>query len=283
LSETRSSLNLAAVGDLPTLPVVAARALSITGDLEAPIEAVLELLRMDPPLAAKVLRVANSVWFQRGRSVSDLRSAVVRLGFAHIRNILVGVSVLRSFDAYFAGAPYSREDFWRHCIGVGVVAARLGREAADLSASSAFLAGLLHDVGKLVLDQQLRDPWDAALRMSREYRLPLHEAEARVVGCDHATIGGGLLDLWRIPAEVADPVRWHHRPDGCPAPHRRAAMLLNAADYHCIEHRVGYGGNEHPERPGASILAALRLTEDGCRTAVEGLDRDALFAALLAA
>jgi putative nucleotidyltransferase with HDIG domain len=276
-------IRLGDVGDLPTIPALATRALAISGDYEAPIDALLELLRLDPPSAAKVLRVANTVWFQRGHRVTDLRAAVVRLGFAHVRNLLVGVSVLKTFDRFFSGAPYSREDFWKHSIGVGIVAARLGREASALSASRAFLAGLLHDIGKLVLDRRLRESWDAALRMARQHRLPLHEAEARVVGCDHATLGGGLLDQWRIPAEVADPVRAHHQPDACPLPHRRVAMLLQVADVLCIDHRIGYGGNEHPERPSPQVLDALRLTDGLCRAAVEGLDLDPLFAVLLAA
>ena len=283
MSDPHPGIRLGDVGDLPTIPVLATRALAISGDFEAPIDALLELLRLDPPTAAKVLRVANSVWFHRGHSVTDLRAAVVRLGFAHVRNILVGVSVLKTFDRFFSGAPYSREDFWKHSIGVGIVAARLGREASNLSASSAFLAGLLHDVGKLVLDRQAREPWDAALRMSRQYRLPLHEAESRIIGCDHATLGGGLLDQWGIPAEVADPVRAHHQPDACPLPRRRTAMLLQVADVLCIEHRVGYGGNEHPERPSAKVFDSLRLTDGVCRAAVEGLDLDPLFVALLAA
>ncbi len=281
MPQPRSAFDLRSVGDLPTIPAIAARALVIAGDVESPIEALLDLLSRDPPLALKVLRVANSVWFQRGRSVQDLRSAVVRLGFSHVRNILVGVAVVRSFDAFFAGAPYSRDDFWKHSIGVGIVAARLAKTGGELSASSVFLAGLLHDVGKLVLDRQFRESWDAALRMSRDYRLPLHAAETRVLGCCHATIGGGLLDLWNIPAEIADPVRSHHQPDACPQAQRRSAMLLQVADVLCIDHRVGYGGNEHPERPAAAILNSLRLTEGLLREAVEGLDHDPLFATLL--
>ncbi|MCP6756270.1 HDOD domain-containing protein, partial [Klebsiella pneumoniae] len=87
----------------------------------------------------------NSVHFHRGHDVSDLQTAIVRLGFSNVRNLLMGVSVIRSFNAYFVGAPFSREDFWLHSIAVGVTTSRLSGHTEQASASSSFVTGLLHD------------------------------------------------------------------------------------------------------------------------------------------
>ena len=268
------------VVDLPSVPAPAAAALALVAGEPPPIEGLLDVLKAHPPLAANVLRVARTAGLPRGQDTT-LRGSVIRLGFLHVRNLLVGASLVRSFDAFFAGAPYTREAFWRHSIGVGIVAARLGR-AADVSGSIAFLAGLLHDVGKLVLDRHCRAAWSAALRMSRDARLPLHEAEKRMIGGDHATIGAVLLESWKVPEEIAVPVRQHHAPDACPAPHRRVAMLIQIADYLCVERKIGRGGNEWPEMPSPFFLDELRITEAVREASVEGLDRDPLFASLLA-
>lgn len=265
------------VVDLPVIPPPAAAALSMEN---APIEGLLDVLKAEPSLAINVLRAARTTGLPRAPETT-LRGSVIRLGFVHVRNLLVGASVLRSFDSFFAGAPYTREAFWRHSIGVGVVAARLSRAAGDVSGSIAFLAGLLHDVGKLVLDRHCRAAWSAALRMSRDARLPLHEAEKRMIGGDHATIGAVLLESWKVPEEVAVPVRWHHQPEACPAPHKRVSMLLQIADYLCVERKVGYGGNEFPEMPSPLYMDELKITEDVREAALEGIDGDPLFASLL--
>lgn len=265
------------VADLPSIPAPAAAALALE---DAPVEKLLDVLKTDPSLAISVLRAAKTAGLPRSPETT-LRGSVIRLGFVHVRNLLVGASVLRSFDAFFAGAPYTRESFWRHSIGVGVVAARLSRASGDVSGSMAFLAGLLHDVGKLVLDRHCRAAWSASLRMARDARLPLHEAEKRMIGGNHAEIGAVLLESWKVPEDVAVPVRWHHRPDGSPEPHRRTAMLLQIADYLCIERKVGYGGNEFPEMPSPRYMDELKITEDVREAALAGLDSDPLFASLL--
>src|SRR5262249_7629293 len=176
---------------------------------EDPSSTASDLLRVimsDPPLAAKVLKVANSVHFHRGFAVTDLQTAIVRLGFSNIRNLLMGVSVMRTFNTYFVGAPYTREDFWVHSIAVGVVASRLSGESAQLCASSSFVMGLLHDLGQLVLDRAARDKFTRAIRLAQENQMPLFEAERQILGCDHAAVAGELLASWKFPHELVEPL-----------------------------------------------------------------------------
>lgn len=270
------------VADLPVIPETAAAALALHPGERSAIDELLDVLKKNPPLAAHVLKLARSAGLPRAPETT-LRGSLLRLGFVHVRNLLVGASLLRSFDSFFAGAPYTREAFWRHALGVGIVAARLARGSGEVSGSIAFLAGLLHDVGKLVLDRHCRAAWSAALRMSRDARLPLHEAETRMIGGQHATIGTVLLESWKVPPEVAVPVRWHHHPAEAPPEHRKAAKLLQIADYLCIERKVGYGGNEYPEMPSPFHMDELKIDPAVREGAMEGLDGDPLFASLLSA
>jgi len=278
-------LRLGEIKDLPTLPAMAAMALAVAEDPGSTASDLLRVILSDPPIAARVLRVANSVFFQRsvGGEVTDLQTAIVRLGFSNVRNLLMGISVIRSFNAFFVDAPYTREDFWVHSISVAALAGRLGRADERISSSTAFVSGLLHDIGKLVLDRYYRDPFTHALRLAQSERIPLDEAERRRFGSDHAAIGGDLLDTWRFPRELSDPIRHHHDPERCPERHRVHAMLIQAADYLCNSHGIGYSGNAHPAIPPARTFELLRIREEEVESHLEALRNEPLLIALLPA
>lgn len=269
------------LGELPSLPAVAIQALAVAEDPSSTASDLLRVILSDPPLAAKVLKVANSVHFDRGHAVSDLQTAIVRLGFSNVRNLLMGVSVIRAFNAYFIGAPYTREDFWVHSIAVGVTASRLSGESAQLCASSSFVMGLLHDIGQLVLDRVARDSFVAAVRAAREGKVPLFEAERARLGSDHAAVAGELLDSWRFPRELVEPVRWHHEPRRCDAAHRPHAELLEVADWICDQHQIGNSGNDHPAAPAAESLRRFRLTEESILSLVDAVRQEPLLSILL--
>jgi len=260
---------------------VALQALAVAEDPTSTASDLLRVIMSDPPLAAKVLKVANSVHFHRGFAVTDLQTAIVRLGFSNIRNLLMGVSVIRTFNAYFVGAPYTREDFWVHSIAVGVAASRLSGQGTQLCASSSFVMGLLHDIGQLVLDRAAREPFGHAMRTAQEIGIPLFEAERMTLGCDHAAVGGELLSSWRFPKELVEPIRWHHAPKHCEVVHRPHAYLLQTADWLCDEYRIGGSGNDHPSRPMESTLRDLRLTDESIPELVEKVRQEPLLSLLL--
>jgi len=278
-------LRLKEIKDLPTLPSMAAAALAVAEDPGATASDLLRVILTDPPIAARVLRVANSVFFRsaaRGE-VTDLQTAIVRLGFSNVRNLLMGVSVIRSFNAFFVDAPYTREDFWVHCISVGALAGRLSQADERISSSTAFVSGLLHDIGKLVLDRYHRDAFTHALRLAQSERLPLDEAERRRFGSDHAAIAGELMDLWNFPRELSDPVRWHHDPERCPERHRLHAILVQAADYLCNTNGLGYSGNAHPAAPPDRYLELLGVKPGDLEAHLEAIRAEPLVAALMPA
>jgi HD-like signal output (HDOD) protein len=272
---------LQSLREFPSLPAVAIRALAVADDPSSTASDLLRVIMSDPPLAAKVLRVANSVTFHRGHDVSDLQTAIVRLGFSNVRNLLMGVAVIRSFNAYFVGAPFTREDFWTHSIAVGVTASRLSRESELLCVSSSFVMGLLHDIGKLVLDRAARERFQEAVRVGREEKIPLFEAERRVLGCDHAAVAGELLTAWKFPRVLVEPVRWHHAPHYCDPTHRPHAIILQTADWICNVHQLGRGGNEVPVPPAAHSLVRLRVTGQSIPSLVESVKQEPLLNLLL--
>jgi HD-like signal output (HDOD) protein len=272
---------LKSLRELPSLPAVAMQALSVADSPSSTASDLLRVIMSDPPLAAKVLRVANSVHFHRGHDVSDLQTAIVRLGFSNMRNLLMGVAVIRSFNAYFAGAPFTRADFWVHSIAVGVTASRLAGESEQLCASSSFVMGLVHDIGKLVLDRVARGPFHEAIRSAREDRRPLVDVERERLGCDHAAVGGELLASWKFPRELVEPVRWHQEPRRCDEAHRPHAIILQTAEWICSTYRLGDGGDAFPGAPPPESLIRLRVTGRSIESIVESVQNEPLLQLLL--
>lgn len=267
--------------ELPSLPAVALQALAVANDPSSTASDLLRVIMSDPPLAAKVLRVANSVHFHRGHDVSDLQTAIVRLGFSNMRNLLMGVAVIRSFNGFFSGAPYSREDFWLHSIAVGVTASRLSGGSEQLSSSSSFVMGLLHDIGKLVLERSDAEAFAEAVQLSQDGALPLFEAERGLLGCDHGQVAGELLSTWKFPRELVEPVRWHHEPRKCDAAHRPHAVVIQTADWICNVYRLGDAGNRRPVPPSPESLIRLRVTGRSIASIVQAVESEPLLQVLL--
>jgi len=141
--------------------------------------------------------------------------------------------------------------------------------------------GLLHDIGQLVLDRVSRERYAEAVRSARADRIPLFKAERLRLGTDHAAVGGGLLETWRFPHELVEPIRWHHDPSGCEEAHRPHAFLLQVADWICDSHGVGSSGNDYPVPPSSEQLSALRLTDDSIRALVATVREEPLLSLLL--
>lgn len=275
-----SVFSLAGIKDLPTLPSMASMAISVADDPESSAADLLRVFMSDPPLAARLLRVANSAFFRRGGDVSDLQTAIVRLGFSNVRNLILGISVIDSFDSFFVGSGYSREEFWRHSVSVGSLA-NLMAPPQGLSPSTAFVVGLLHDIGKLILDGYMRAEFREILTRIEDEKIPFIEAEKKTIHTNHASIGGDLLEMWKFPKTLVEPVRWHHAPGLCTEKFRPYAILVNVADYYCNAKRLGHSGNPFPTPPLQGHMDYLMLNGDDVEALAASMEKDSLTRLLL--
>jgi HD-like signal output (HDOD) protein/ActR/RegA family two-component response regulator len=200
-------MQLGAVGALPPLPSTFAalqRALADTGIDLSKVSAIIE---KDPAVSAKVLQVCNSAFFRLPRRVSTIKQAVNYLGLSTVRSMVLSAELFRP------GKPLSPAldlgQMQRHALSVAAIARELAADAPW--AEDAFLAGLLHDVGFLLLARQFKDPMQQALEATAA-GMPLAEAEQKYVGVSHGVAGGYLLGLWGLPYEVVEAVANHEVP-----------------------------------------------------------------------
>ncbi len=200
---------LGRIGKLPAAPEVHGRLVKRMQDPHATLVDFAAILAEDPALATQVLRVANSAYFGRDRAVTDLAAAAGRLGTRLFTDVVLAAETLEAFGT--AAASFDMSEFQRHAASVARVASTLERRAPW--AEDAFMAGLLHDVGRLVLATRLPDEFAGIERLVEREGWPHHVAERQVLGTDHARIGAALLGTWGLPSAVVTAVRQHHE---CP-------------------------------------------------------------------
>ncbi len=258
----------ARVQTLPALPAVVPRILALAADPEVGAREITGVVSRDPALAADVLKVANSAYYGFRREIDSLDRAVALLGVNMVRSLAVSVGVARALPPARTEG-FRQADLWVHSAAVTTAVRGLCRRAGRADGEQLFLAGLLHDVGKVVLAHHFPGPFARALAAARADGVPLPEAEQSEVGLDHAAVGGMLLDRWNFPEVLRSPVAGHHggRADG-------AVALVAAADALARRAGIGDGGNPAPAQAlsaglPAGVLAAELEALDAARDGIE--------------
>lgn len=192
---------------LRPLPEVAQRVLAVVNDPNADLDELCGLIEGDPALASKLIRLANSAYMRRQNSCRSLRQAVQRLGFKMVRGLALSVATLDLFSDPWGESRRIRE----HSAGVGAIARVLTAAYDRRLVHEAFLAGLLHDLGKLLLHQSGELDFEALRVEHGHRRYELHVEERRRLGYDHAVLGGWILHQWSIPHPIPTVIGLHHR------------------------------------------------------------------------
>jgi putative nucleotidyltransferase with HDIG domain len=200
-----------AAQQLPSAPEIAQRMLVAVNREEATVDDLAKLIARDQSLTARLLRLANSAFFATRARVTNIPQAVMLLGFSRVRNLVLGLSIWTTLDGGDPAGRRYRSRMWMHTAMVAATAKAIAdRTGAD--GSTAFAAGLLHDIGKLVLGLRLGASYRSLLDEAAERGEGAETVELEAFGCHHATVGGWLLQLWQLPPALVDPVALHHEP-----------------------------------------------------------------------
>lgn len=197
---------------LPTLPGAAQEVARLTSGSDSHVDELVQVLKRDPPLAARVLQLANSPLFRTLQPVTSLDRAVMVLGFETLRNLTLGLAVLSSLGSTGAiKRRILRARLWKHSLIVAVFTEVIARDFLNLGRGH-YTLGLLHDLGKVALDAFRSADVDKVLAIIERQRLPWPLAEAEVLRFDHGFVGQQLLLFWDLPVDMAEAVAYHHQP-----------------------------------------------------------------------
>lgn len=193
---------------LPALPLAAARVLRVVNEPTATAAQVQQAVSCDVSLAGRLLVVANSAAFGFKRTLSSLPEAVVVLGLRRVRSIATALSLAPVFDE--RGGALAATPLWRHALGTALWSEALAQRFGYEPASEVFTAGLMHDIGLLILDALHPELLQQAVEESRRREIPLEQAEREVFGADHAEVGSKLCAKWRVPMRISKTILGHH-------------------------------------------------------------------------
>ena len=200
---------LNSIQEVPTLLTIAAEVERLTQNPDTSADNISNVIKLDPSLTGKVLKVANSVMFAGTQRILDLQQAITRLGFAEIRRLTLTIAFLNSFKSVYV--DYTR--FWLHSITTAFLALNLEKlSGTEQKSDRLFTCGILHDIGILIFDQYFPDIYKKVFSMSSAKQYQLELVEEKVLGITHAQVGALLLSKWKIPEQIIDVIEYHHHP-----------------------------------------------------------------------
>jgi len=198
------------IREIPTLPSIVFELNQQLQDPDASIARISQTIEKDQAMALKILKLVNSAFYGFQSKISDIRNAVVLLGFNAVRNAIVSLAVIEAFGKNTRLKDFDIRDFWKHSLAVAVTSKSISLKTCTNSPDNCFVGGLLHDVGKVVLAQYFQELFVRVWGAMQSELLTFYEAEQKVLPSHHAVIGAHLVTKWQLPQGLAEAIRWHH-------------------------------------------------------------------------
>lgn len=245
--------------DLPTISQVQKRISDLLGSDRSSAADVARVMEIDQSITAKMLRLANSAVFGFNRHITSVKDAVALIGFEQVADLVTAVSTFEALGRVEESPHFNRLAFWEHCIACGSIAKVIG-DKLKIDPERAFVAGLLHDIGKVVLDGYFPDYFEKALQTAAKEKMPIYEAENKTIPINHEMVGGYLAREWKLPDPIADVIGAHHSLKPLKSVNMRLVLLIHVVDAQCRMLGIGHAGDDRKWEAANNILSRLAIT-----------------------
>lgn len=229
-------------GVLPALPKVVDKVLGLINDPESDIDDISAAITTDQVLTFRVLKMANSAYFGFSRRVFSVREALAILGLNMTRNLVLAVSAFSIMNKEIAGYVLEKGGLWKHSITTAMLAKEIAERTKCCSSEKAFTTGLLHDIGKVVINTYIAPQLQEITELTLTKKVPFMKAEEAILGFNHAQLGGRVASYWKLPEDMVDAIEYHHEPVYA-ATDSKLAAVVHIADALCMIMGVGLGGD----------------------------------------
>jgi HD-like signal output (HDOD) protein len=259
---------------LPPTPEVIVRLWQIIDDPDTTVDDLAEIVEGDPGVTSGLLRVVNSASFGLNRHISSVREAIVYLGFGELKNLSIAIVVRTGILLRRPSMQtMDRSLLWRHCVGSGIVARYFAKATRKEKPDTAFVAGLLHDVGWMILDLALPREVLEVLNEAKVKKSHTEPCEYRRWGFTHSDVGAWLLKKWGLPVDVWEPVLYHHRSQRA-SQNPRLAAYVHIADIFATQAMPYLPQLPPPDDPPESVWKAAELNPQLRVSALQNLQAE---------
>lgn len=229
-------------GKLPSFPQAAAKLLEMSKDEKTSLSDLAKIVETDPGISVRVLEIVNSAMYGLNKKITALSEAVIFLGLNEIKKLALGMTIFEKLFKTGRSEKFNRLLFWRHCVSVAVLSMELAKELKYPNPEEAYIAGLLHDMGKVILDVQGRVYFAELIEELENSTDPGIEKEESILGIGHDVVGAYFSSLWKLPENLCLAIRYHHRPFDhldLKTEEKLLISIVSAADLLCWTQGIG--------------------------------------------
>jgi putative nucleotidyltransferase with HDIG domain len=246
----------AAISRMPSLSTTVVKVLETCNEPQASANDLKRVISLDPVLTGRVLKLINSAYFALGNPITSLTRAIIMLGVNTVKNLVLSFAIMKNMKGSGSFHAFTTNEFWSHCLGVGVVAKLLAAAKGLLPAKQEeyFVAGLLHDLGKLPLNKQFSEEYFQVCISASKNNEPFYLSENRRLGIDHGKVGAMIARKWRLGESLIETMSNHHHPEACAEKSRELVSTISLANQITIELKIGTAGDCITDRAILELL-----------------------------
>ncbi len=252
------------ISKMPSLSPTVAKIVSLANDMNSSARDLVKVIKVDPVLMAKVLKLINSTYFGMPQQITSINRAVLLLGINTVKNLALSTAVVGSVSKR-KESPFDLREVWEHALGVAVAAKLIAKKrGTDIKhLEEYFIAGLLHDIGQILLISYVPTAYHRAVTASDDNLTTLSEEEIKIFGCDHAHLGALIADKWKLTPNLISAIRHHHHPEEhLDDEHADFILTTAAANYFVHKQGLGFRGDALFDPLDDAVWTALGRTEE---------------------
>ena len=235
------------IRQLPPFPATVNKVMEICRDVNTSPTDLTKVISLDPVLTGKVMQLVNSAYFGISREIISPFRAVVMLGMNTVKNLVLGATVMGAFGTRKNFRALNMDMFWKHSLGVGVIAKLIAqkRKIDKKLLEGYFIAGLLHDIGKIPLNSKFSDEYLTIIGTPENEPQPLFISEKQILGIDHAYVGNLIAEKWKLGEEISDTISYHHAPETYIGVQNDILFTVILSDHFANSSEIGFSGNRY--------------------------------------
>lgn len=225
---------LKSVGMLPAYPATILKVAALLKDDDYAVADVVDVIKYDQAIAANILKISNSAYFNARQKIKTIHDAVVYLGQQQLIRAVQTAGISKIYKKGGSGYASHSNDFWEHSVSVALMSQILSKKIQGRENPILYTAALLHDVGKIIMGEYVQAMFEKIMNLVKTERCSFLEAEEKVIGINHADLGGRIASHWHFPLEIRNAIAYHHRPDYLEETDKTDAWLIYLSDQVCL-------------------------------------------------